>query len=404
MSSIRDGLSLLAQPNFARGFGAYLVSFFGTAMAPIAMAFGVLELTGSTKMSAVVIAAPITAQILVLLFSGTLADRTSRKKVIVIADVIAMLTQVVIAGLFLTGTATVPLLAMFMLVLGLSFAFHHPAATGFIPLIVEPHELQSANALLGVARNSAITVGAAVAGVLVAFFGAGITLLIDAATFGISAMLIYGIRPKTQEKGEPEKFLTDLKLGWYEFRRHTWLWAIVAQFALVVAAIEAVWGLLGPAIARDQLGGAATWGIIAASMGAGTLLGGFIAMRIEVDRKILLATWLVFFFAATPLALAVPLPVTGICIAAFIGGLTGQIFGVLWYTTLHKVIPSHMLSRVSAYDHLGSIALAPLGIVIGGLLYETLGSRPTLLIAAATVVLPTIAVLFVRDVWALRVK
>ena len=69
---------------------------------------------------------------------------------------------------------------------------------------------------------------------------------------------------------------------------------------------------------------------------------------------------------------------------AFVEGVAGQVFAVLWYTTLQQKIPAHMLSKVRAYDHLGSIALAPLGIVAGGFLFEAIGYRSTLLMAAAS--------------------
>jgi hypothetical protein len=71
---------------------------------------------------------------------------------------------------------------------------------------------------------------------------------------------------------------------------------------------------------------------------------------------------------------------------------------VLWLTTLQRKIPGNMLSRVSAYDHLGSISLAPLGIVAAGFLFERIGHRPTLWIAALAVILPTIAAYSVREV------
>lgn len=395
---IRAGLGLLKQRNFAFGFFAYLVSYSGTAMAPIAMAFGVLELTGSTADSSFVIASPIAAQLVLLLISGTLADRTSRKKMLVGSDLLAMAAQFAIAFLFLTQTATVPWLAGLMLILGCAFALNVPAATGFIPQLVEKEELQAANALLGLARNSAITLGAALAGVLVAFIGPGLTLLLDAVTFGLSAILISMIKPKTQIHGEKTDFLSDLKLGWQEFIKHTWLWVIVLQFSLVVASYEAVWGLLGPAIAKRDLGGAMAWGFIAASMGVGTAIGGLIAMQLKVRKPMLVGTILVFTLSLVSLSLSVPLAVGLICLAAFVSGVCGQVFGVLWYTTLQKTIPHHMLSRVSAYDHLGTIALAPLGIVVGGILFEVIGARYTMLLAAAVVIIPTVMVLFVRDV------
>ncbi len=379
-------------------FFAYLVSYTGTAMAPIAIAFGVLELTGSTADAAIVIAAPTLASILILLVGGVVADRTSRKRVIYSSELLAMAAQSALAFLFLSGTATIPWLTAFMLINGIAMAFHAPAATGLIIQLVETKDLQATNALLGTARNGAIAGGAALGGILVATIGAGWTLLVDAVSFGLSAALVFTLRPKQQISLEPASVFEDLRLGWREFTSHTWLWVIVIQFSLIVAAGEAVFGLIGPAVAREQLGGAVSWGFIASGFGLGTLMGGVIAMRIRPKYPMRFATCLVLFFAGVDLTLAVPLPVFVIATAAFVSGFAGQIFAVIWYTTLQQRVPGHMLSRVSAYDHLGSIVLAPLGIVIGGILFETVGYRTTLIIAALTVIVPTLITLCVRDV------
>ena len=116
MADIREGLALLKQPNVNRMFVAYLVSYTGNAMAPIAMAFGVLQLTGRTSDASFVIAAPTLASILVLLIGGAVADRTSRQKVIYLSEFCAMASQLTMAWLFLSGNATVPLLTIFMLI------------------------------------------------------------------------------------------------------------------------------------------------------------------------------------------------------------------------------------------------------------------------------------------------
>ena len=278
------GLQLLRQPNFARGFVAYLVSYLGTAMAPIALAFGVLELTGSASTTAYVIAAPTAAQIAVVLVGGALADRTSRQYLLVGADFTAMSAQLLIAWLFLSGTASLPLLIGLMLINGTAHAFAAPAMAGFIPQLVTRSELQAANALLALARNSAFTVGAAIAGMLVAFVGAGVAILIDALTFAVSGVLIASMRPAAQQVERGPSLVHELRLGWQEFTRHKWLWTIVLQFTVIMAALQAVWGLLGPAVTRDQMGGAADWGFVAATMGVGTLTGGLIALRIRVRR------------------------------------------------------------------------------------------------------------------------
>lgn len=392
------GLRLLGRPDVRRLFVAYLITYTGTAMAPIAMAFGVLELTGSTRDAAIVIAAPTFASIAVLLIGGVLADRTSRQRIIVFAEVMAMLAQFWIAYLFLSETATVFALTCLMLVLGVAMALNVPASTGLIIQLVDREELQAANAWLGTARSGAMAGGAAIGGILVTAFGAGVTLAVDAISFGFSALLVMSLKPRRQAQSEQASIFEDLAEGWREFTAHTWLWVIVLQFSLLVAIHESLFGLLGPAVALDQMGGAKDWGLIAASFGVGTLAGGILSLRVRARFPMRFATLCTLTFCGLPLALSVPLPAYLVAATAFIQGVAGQVFAVIWYTTLQQKIPAHMLSRVSAYDHLGSLALAPLGIVVAGFVFEAIGYRMTLLIAALTVILPTLIVLCVRDV------
>lgn len=339
-----------------------------------------------------------------LLIGGTLADRTSRHKMLVGADTLAFASQCFIGYLFLSGQANVAHLAILMLVTGIAYALHQPAITGFIPQMVDKDKLQAANALIGTARNGSLTLGAAAAGILVAAVGAGPTLIIDGLTFAVSAVLIWSLHPRVQEKTEKASFWQDLRSGWTEFTSHKWLWTIVAQFSLLVAALEATFALLGPAVAKSHLGGPISWGIVSAGFGLGTVVGGIWAIRLQVERPMLFASLLVFLFSLTPLTLSVPLEVWMITLGAFVAGIAGQIFGVLWYTTLQTHVPSHMLSRVSAYDHLGSIGIAPLGIILFGFLYESIGYRTTLLLCAACVIVPTALVLCVREVRELRTR
>lgn len=397
-NSFRAGFSLLRDPNVGKMFVAYLVSYTGTAMAPIAMVFGVLELTGSTADASIVIAAPTLASIGVLLLGGVLADRTSRQRIIYSSELLAMVAQLFLAFLFLSNFATVPWLTFFMLINGIAMAFYAPAATGLIIQLVDKEDLQATNALLGMARNGAMAGGAALGGILVAVFGVGTTLIVDAISFGVSAALVFSLNPKLQVRPEVASMFEDLRLGWKEFTSHTWLWVIVIQFSLIVAVTESVFGLIGPAVTREQMSGALDWGLIASGFGVGTLIGGITAIKVRPRYPMRFATVCVFFFSGVSITLAIPSPVYIVVAAAVISGVAGQLFAVIWYTTLQTRIPAHVLSRVSAYDHLGSIALAPLGIVAAGFLFEALGFRATLMIAAATVILPTVITLCVRDV------
>ena len=401
-SPIRDGLALLRQRDFARLFAAYLITHSGSAMAPIALAFGVLELTGSTREAAWVVAAPVAAQILILMVGGALADRTSRQRILVRADLVSAVSQATVATAFLTGTAGLPLLVGLMLLNGAALAFHQPASVGFIPQVVAPADIQAANALLATARSAALMVGAALAGLLVGAVGPGPTLALDAVSFAVAGGLIAGIRARDQAPTAQASLFTDLRIGWQEFTSHDWLWTIVLQFSVLIMGVEALFGLVGPATARDALGGARDWGFVMACFGAGTIAGGALTLRLRIERPMLVATLGIFLWAPLPILLTGPAALPWLFAAAFVMGMAAQLFGVLWYTTLHTRIPPDRLSRVSAYDHLGSIVLAPVGVVVAGRLYEAIGGEATLWLIVAAIVTPTALVLLVPGVRTMR--
>ena len=115
-----------------------------------------------------------------------------------------------------------------------------------------------------------------------------------------------------------------------------------------------------------------------------------------------LGTICVLFFSLIPIAMALSLSLYWILLAAVMAGLGMQIFGVIWFTTLQIKIPATMLSRVCAYDHIGSICLAPLGIVFSGFLYEALGAQWVLLLISGIIIIPTLLTLIVKQVWTMK--
>jgi hypothetical protein len=149
-----------------------------------------------------------------------------------------------------------------------------------VPATISPQRLQQANALLGLSRSMAFVVGPAVAGVIAATTNPGIVFVVDAATFAVSATSLALLRlPRSRREGERQSFLADLKGGWHELVTHTWLWVIVVWASTFLCLVIAPFLTLGPVIAKESLGGAAAWGIIAAGWGAGSLGGGLLALR-----------------------------------------------------------------------------------------------------------------------------
>jgi predicted MFS family arabinose efflux permease len=396
-------LALLRDPSLARVFAARSVSAFGTAMTPVALPFAVLQdLDGTPREVGLVVAVGAAAQILVQLFGGAWADRGSRQRQIVGADALAALAQGLLAALLLSGQASLPAVIAIGAVVGASFGLHWPAAVGLVPLVVPRESLQPANALLSIAHATAIGLGAAAGGLLAARFGAGTAIAVDAASFAASALLVAGVRARPQPRSAAASLWSELRAGWREFTSHRWLWTIVLQFTVMTTGWFGTFAVVGPIVAQRSLGGAAAWGVIAAAFGLGLVCGGAAGLRLRFPRPMLAATFACFPGALLPLLLVAPAPVEWIAAGAFLAGVGFELFSVLWNTALHTHVEPSALSRVSAYDAVGSIALVPLGEVLAGFAVEALGAPATLLWAAAAITLPTALVLAVPEVRNLR--
>ena len=271
-----------------------------------------------------------------------------------------------------------------------------------VELVVARERLQPANALLGMAQATAFALGTAVGGAIAGFAGAGYALALDAATFAASAALILGIRTQPQARAVGSSLVRDLADGFREFTAHTWLWAIVLQFSVMLMGWGGAWSVLGPVVANRSLGGAASWGVVAAAQGVGLLLGAVLALRVRFPRPMFAAVLFCLPSAAIPLLLAAPASVPALAGAALLAGVGFECFSVLWNTALHSRIAPAALSRVSSYDVLGSIAMMPLGQSLAGVGSERIGLETTLACCAAAIVAPTLAVLCVRDVREMR--
>jgi predicted MFS family arabinose efflux permease len=391
----------LAHRNFVLLVSCDVISLGGTGVALVAIPFAVLAIGGSASDVGYVSTAELLPIITFLLIGGVIADRLPRQRVMVAADLTQALAQATSAVLVLTGHCTINELLVLAAARGAGLGFYLPAQAGLLPQTVPPGELSQANAIFRVGRNSAQILGASFGGIAVSTLGPGWGLAIDAISFAFAAALRIGMRLAKSPPAHSNVF-ADLRHGWREFSSRRWLWIIVVQFAIIVAIMTATIGVLGPLALHGQPGGARTWGLTLAANAAGSVLGGLIMIRFRPARLLLTATIAVPVRALLLLALVPPLPVAPLILAALFGGLSIQLFGVNWATTLQQEIPPGALSRVSAYDSLGSFGLAPLGAVIAGPLVGQFGTGPVLAAGAVIIVLSSAAVLLVPDVRNLR--
>ena len=399
---MRVAFGPLRLPDFRLLFAGELISLLGTAVAPIALAFAVLDLTGSATDLGYVLAAGWAPQVVFILVGGVLGDRLPRTLVMVGANLLSAAAQGVAAGLLLAGVAQVWQLALLQAVRGTATALFFPAAQAVVPEIVETELLQPANALIRLAQNSSTVLGAGIGGILVAAAGPGWAIAFDAATYLASALILVWIRVTRVVREAGQTIVRDLIEGWNEFRSREWLWVIVVCASVGNLVATASFGVLGPLVAKLYLGGATAYGAILASQGAGFIAGGVLSLRWRPQRPLLVSVLFLLPTAAEVACYAAVRETAVIAAVGFVAGLGLEVFGVNWITALQQHVPRQVLSRVSSYDALGSFVFIPLGLVIAGPLAAQLGVTETLWLFLAIGVASIGGALLSRDVRTLR--
>ncbi|WP_250000689.1 MFS transporter [Actinoplanes sp. M2I2] len=430
-----SALAPLRIPAFRLLITGRTVNALGNSFAPIALAFAVLDLTGSATDLGLVVGARTLVNVVFLLFGGVLADRMPKHLLMVGASLAAAVTQGLIAALVLTGTATIPLLIVISALNGLVGALALPATSSILPQIVPAEIRQQANALNRLSLNSAAVLGAPLAGVVVAATNPGWGIAVDALTFLVSGLLFAFLRvPRAQaaapvtkapdakapdakapdatapgvigdeqtpgaaavEPSRPNIF-ADLRTGWSEFWSRTWLWAVVAGFCVINASWSGSLYVLGPVVADDTIGRRA-WGLVLAAQTLGMIAGALIAMRLRMRRMLLFGVFSTFFMAVPVLILGTSPQLWLLFAGALLAGLMLEQFGIAWETTMQEHIPADKLARVYSYDMVGSFVAIPIGEMAVGPIAHAVGVEPTLVGATVLMTLAVVGMLCSRDV------
>ncbi|AHH97443.1 MFS transporter [Kutzneria albida] len=373
--------SVLRERTFRRFFIGEATSLLGDGMTAVALSFAVLDLTGSASDLGFVLAARAVPMVATLLIGGVMADRFPRRRIMVTADLVRFASQGTVAVLLLSGDAQIWQLAALQAVQGMASAAFDPASAGLVPSLLSGELLQQANGLRGMAFSGGGIAGPALAGLLVALSGPGWAIAVDAATFGVSALMLSVIPIERQLPTTKNSFTHDLREGWSEFRGRTWLWMTVASSSLGNLLLSWI-AVLGPLLAKRDLGGPAAWASMNAVLGVGLFVGGMVAMHVHSERPLRTGILALTIGALPTLGLALQLPLLLLCALAFVAGIGVAIFSSVWATTLQRNIPGDKLSRVNAYANFGSVACQPIGQALVGPVAAAIGVYSTLWLAA----------------------
>lgn len=366
---------------------ARTISHIGDFMSPVALAFAVLSIGGTATDLGLVSAAYLAPWSVLVLFGGVVADRASRRNVMIAADSVRAISQAAFALALLTGTATVPLVVALQFVRGVAAAFFSPSMTGIVPELVSEERLQPAIALQAVSLSSANIAGPALAGGIVVALGPGWAVGIDALTFAASAVLLSRLPASTGRSAwTADMTLRDLAAGWRALLDRRWLWIDIVNFSLFASVPYTAFYVLGPLIARDHLDGAAAWGLILAAGGVGAVVGSVLGLRLRPARPLAVAEISFLGFVPQLVALALAPSTLLVGMMVLLGSASVTFANILRSTTLQRVAPPELLSRLSSYAWL-PYAISPLGYLIIGGVAEATGLATTLLASATLLAL-----------------
>jgi len=389
-------------PPFRTLLTARIISNFGNGLGPIALAFGVLSLEDATASSlSIVMAAQMGPMVLFMLFGGVIADRFPRALVVGVSDI--LLSAFVIANgvMLINGSATVFSLAVIALISGSLNALWWPAFAGLVPEIVAEEDLQSANSVVALGSNGANIAGTVAGGIIVAGIGAGPAMVLDGVSFLIAGLLVFTLRKYGKTRVQTEHSPTvyaDLVHGWKEFSSRSWVVAVVAGYSIIAMIFESVFAVVGPVHAEQELGGPKPWSWILAALSAGMVAGVLVSLKVRPKYPLVIGLGAQVAVAGWILTMGVTNWIPLIMLSAFFAGIAFDFFYVLWQTAMQSNIPRESLSRVTSYDAFGSLALAPLGLIVAGPITEKFGSATTLIAMGLIFIVVLAAILLVPAV------
>jgi MFS family permease len=362
-------------------------SAIGDRIVLVVLAIFVQQLTHSAGAVGAVIAANRLPFVALLLLGGVVGDRLSPARVLLASDLARCVLHGTLAALILTDQIELWQILVIEALFGSAEAFGRPSTQALLPETVPPRSIQSGAALVELTTNGANLLGPVIATVLLLGAGAGWAFGIDAGTFMLSALCVAQIKVRKVPLAIPRGLGGDLRAGWREVRRRRWLLGTIAASTVLLLAGTAPFLALGPLAARLGYGSTAVYGLLWIAIGAGLIGGGLLALRLRPRQPLLaafgaLCPWPVLL-AGFATGLALPL----LLLVAVATGVGFTLFDVWWRTTLAEQIPAQALARVSSWDHLGSLALMPVGLLLAGPLAQMIGAQAVLLAGGGIILL-----------------
>jgi MFS family permease len=383
-AAVRRSFDSLSVPNYRRYFAGQIVSVSGNWMQMVAEIWLILELTES----GVAVGATTALQFLpILLFGawgGVLADRFSKRRLLMVTQALMALPALVLFAVTVSGAVAPWMVFLVAFSRGAVNAVDNPTRQAFAIEMVGAERLVNAVSLNSVLIHSSRLIGPAIAGVLIAVAGVAPCFAVNVLTFAAMVVALWRMEPAQlrtppragRERGAVRAALRYVR-GTPELAVPLALMALVGTFGLNFQAIL-------PLLARFSFdGGASAYATLVAAMGAGSVAGALATGAYgRTDARLIAGSALAFGLLAA-LAAAMPSLALEVPIVALLGA-SAVTFAAAINSSLQLTVEPHMRGRVMALYSVVFLGSTPIGAPLAGWLSEAYDPRAALLLAATS--------------------
>lgn len=363
-------LRSLRHPAFALLWGGQTISVLGNQIFQVALAWWVLEKTGSAVAMGTVFVLTTVPMLVFSLVGGVIGDRVPRLWLLLISDLARGLIISLAALLAFTDALEIWHVYAFSLLLGFISAFFRPALRAVVPEVTPADDLPSANSLTQLGQQLSGIGGPALGAAVVFWGGTPLAFALDGLSFFISVIcLLPLLKSASAPQGEAAKsVLGDLREGLQAVMASPWLWVTIAVAGLSGIAYAGPMAVALPFLIKDRWhADVSVLGLFYSISSLGSVLAAIGLGHFSKLRRrglTLYGSWMLI--GVLVMAIGLPITIPGILIASFVIGACNTILGLVWVNTLQELVPRQLLGRVTSVDYLGSSILEPVGYAFGG--------------------------------------
>jgi MFS family permease len=385
-----------------KGYRLFWVSttifVLGASAFPIALAVTVLDAGGTATSLGVILGARIVSGVLFAPFAGVWSDRLPRKQVMIVADLSR--AGIVFAMVFISAPQLPHyLLALAVFLMGVGDAFGAAAAGAIMPSLLPDEKLPAGNVARGIVVKSASIIGPGIGGISVFLIGGRLTFLFTAIAFAIGTIFLNQIKEDMNIDRKPqEPFMVEMREGLRTVRDIPWIGAMIAMASVQLMVILAAENVLLPIITRREFGTNTAFALSAAAFSIGGIISALICVKLKIKHQGQFSVLMWMLLVISTLALAFPVSQTFIVVAYLFAGFSVGPWEAFWASAIQREVPRELQGRVFSIDHMGTVGLMPLGMVLVGPAVSVFGERELLIGASVFHIIICLLVLLVPGV------